>query len=210
LQKGTVVHELLHAMGFHHEQTRPDRDSYVTIHYKNIESGKSGNFNKTYIDTRGVPYDIQSVMQYDAKAFSKNGDKTITANGEDDDLLGQDEGMTMYDRQLVNKVYGCPNIGAPNLNHCTWVGTAPFCGGEAKDCTDRGMTYSHSDSKGDGATCWTGKKVCCKSPCKKWYGTSPFCGGEEEDCRKNGYYMMFMGFAGDGKTCWTGKKVCCG
>lgn len=210
MSKGTVVHEILHAMGFHHEQTRPDRDSYITVHFNNIKSTMKFNFQKTHIDTRGVPYDIQSVMQYGSKAFSTNGKRTITAKGKDDDLLGQREGMTMYDRQIVNQVYGCPNIGAPNLNHCTWVGTAPFCGGKAKDCTDRGMTYSHSNKKGDGATCWTGKKVCCKSPCKKWYGTSPACRGVESDCEKDGLFMMFMGFAGDGKKCWSGKKICCG
>jgi hypothetical protein len=29
-----------------------------------------------------------------------------------------------------------------------WIGTAPFCSGSPADCTDLGMTYVKSDSKG--------------------------------------------------------------
>jgi len=42
-----------------------------------------------------------------------------------------------------------------------WIGAAPFCSGSPADCTDLGMTYVKSDSKGDGGKCWTGTKVYC-------------------------------------------------
>merc|ERR1712038_123224 len=77
----TIVHEFGHAIGFQHEQTRPDRDNYVTIHTSNIKSGSAFNFNKkssAYANSYGIPYDYSSVMHYGGTAFSRNGRRTIT------------------------------------------------------------------------------------------------------------------------------------
>ncbi|KAK0044100.1 blastula protease 10 [Biomphalaria pfeifferi] len=74
--KGKIIHELGHAVGFFHEQNRPDRDDHVTILKKNINSTAFSNFRKypvMAVNTYGVPYDYSSVMHYGGRAFSNNG-----------------------------------------------------------------------------------------------------------------------------------------
>ncbi len=69
-QNGTIAHELGHAIGFWHEQSRPDRDDYVTIHELNVTRGKLYNFQKrtwSEITSIDVPYDIGSDMHYGSK-----------------------------------------------------------------------------------------------------------------------------------------------
>lgn len=39
IYKGIIQHELLHALGFNHEQTRSDRDQHVRILLENVERG---------------------------------------------------------------------------------------------------------------------------------------------------------------------------
>lgn len=79
---GTILHELMHAVGFLHEQNREERDNYVYILNQNIMKGHESNFDKVRQGTSsgfGVDYDYNSVMHYSSTAFSSNQQPTIVA-----------------------------------------------------------------------------------------------------------------------------------
>uniref|UniRef100_A0A8C9UEX0 Meprin A subunit n=1 Tax=Serinus canaria TaxID=9135 RepID=A0A8C9UEX0_SERCA len=107
----TVQHEFLHALGFWHEQSRSDRDDYVTIVWDRIQSGREHNFNK-YDDKRSdflnVPYDYNSVMHYSKTAFRNGTEPTILTNIPDFiDVIGQRMDFSEYDLQKLNRLYNC-------------------------------------------------------------------------------------------------------
>ncbi|KAK8404607.1 hypothetical protein O3P69_007685 [Scylla paramamosain] len=77
---GSVLHEMLHALGFHHEQSRYDRDNYVTILWDNIKIKAKANFKKysdVVVSGFREEYNYASVMHYSSFAFTKNKKKTI-------------------------------------------------------------------------------------------------------------------------------------
>lgn len=74
LQLGVIAHEVAHALGFWHEQSRPDRDSFVDVVWKNIDSGSLGQFLKEQsddVDNEGIAYDYGSIMHYRSKVLYK-------------------------------------------------------------------------------------------------------------------------------------------
>lgn len=68
--KFTIVHEFGHALGYWHEQSRVDRDTYVQIEWDRIVDGKEHNFVKHPTAGTYGPYDFASIMHYGQCAFS--------------------------------------------------------------------------------------------------------------------------------------------
>ncbi|XP_078397379.1 meprin A subunit beta-like [Cetorhinus maximus] len=108
---GTIEHEFLHALGFWHEQSRADRDDYVTIVWDRIENGKEHNFNK-YNDKESsdlnIPYDYTSVMHYSSTAFNNGTEPTIVTKIEEfSDVIGQRLDFSDYDVLRLHRLYNC-------------------------------------------------------------------------------------------------------
>lgn len=124
--EGTIMHELLHALGFQHEQSRPDRDNYVRINFTNVTPGTESNFVKlsnASVDTLNISYDYNSIMHYGVTAFTVNGFPTIEVL-QPNATIGANT-MSPIDIEEVRIFYNCsastnplpivPNATLPNI-----------------------------------------------------------------------------------------------
>ncbi|NXU90989.1 MEP1B protein, partial [Xiphorhynchus elegans] len=176
---GTIQHEFLHALGFWHEQSRSDRDDYVTIVWDRIQSGKEHNFNKyddKTSDFLNVPYDYNSVMHYSKTAFRNGTESTILTNIPDFmDVIGQRMDFSDYDLQKLNRLYNCSSS-------LSFMDTCSF---ELENIC--GMIQSSDDNS-------------------DWHRLSQVPAGPSTDhtnmgeCKDSGYFMHFDTSTGEGST----------
>ncbi|XP_057380411.1 zinc metalloproteinase nas-4-like [Daphnia carinata] len=106
---GLIIHELMHAAGFYHEQARTDRDDYVVINWANIQDGMQRNFDQlgpNEIELLGTRYDTGSVMHYDQFAFAKDR-KIPTIYSKTGSNLGNTQGFSQNDIAKLNIMYQC-------------------------------------------------------------------------------------------------------
>ncbi|KAM8937959.1 meprin A subunit alpha [Lycaon pictus] len=129
--KAIIEHEILHALGFYHEQSRTDRDDYVNIWWDEILPGYEHNFNTyddTFITDLNTPYDYESLMHYEPFSFNKNESApTITAKiPEFNTIIGQRLDFSATDLERLNRMYNCTTTHTL-LDHCAFE-KANICG----------------------------------------------------------------------------------
>lgn len=118
MEKGIILHELFHVLGFLHEQNRSDRDDYVRVLWKNIEGEGESNFRKykpNEVNNQEFDYDYESITHYNFNEFAKeNGQVTVEAIDESipNESLGKakrDGKLTHGDVLRLNSYYECSN-----------------------------------------------------------------------------------------------------
>ncbi len=101
---GSTIHEIAHALGLWHEQSRADRDRFVEIVTANIDPQQAHNFDKHIQDGDDLgAYDFASIMHYPATAFSINGQPTIRVKG--GQPIGQRNGLSEGDVAAIRLMY---------------------------------------------------------------------------------------------------------
>lgn len=106
---GNTIHEIGHAIGLWHEQSRVDRNDFITINTANIQSGREHNFHS--YKTQGMDgaeftsaLDFESLMMYGSYSFSKNGKPTMVKK-DGSTFNVQRRGLSAGDKQGVNNMY---------------------------------------------------------------------------------------------------------
>lgn len=164
--KGIIMHELMHAIGFWHEQSRPDRDEYVEIIWENIKKGMENQFNKykhSKVDSMDFDYDYNSLMHYSKRTFSRNGKPTVRALNNPYMSLGRSVGFSYLDIKKLNALYDCKN--KDKVGWSEWSAYTP-CNSRCMKYRQRVCFSSRSHCPGaDSHGIKTDRRKCTKEEC---------------------------------------------
>mmetsp|Transcript_9333 Transcript_9333/g.21964 ORF Transcript_9333/g.21964 Transcript_9333/m.21964 type:complete len:481 (-) Transcript_9333:83-1525(-) len=150
---GVALHELGHTIGLRHEHARPEALEYISFQLGNAQQWWK-QWLTTYHDagdmSAGVPYDMGSIMHYDAWAgalvHGQEHSKTIIVKKPDvfgNCQVGQRQFLSEGDILTVNRWYGCPNHLCADLNqHCkSWEGHG-YCKGRYQSYMEANCPHS--------------------------------------------------------------------
>lgn len=104
-----IAHEILHALGFIHEQNRADRDTFIEVINDNVDPRFAGNFEKFPMDFMRVSglasFDFESIMIYPPWMFAKQGRSTMRPHDGSNRII-PGEGLSPADVERLRQAYG--------------------------------------------------------------------------------------------------------
>jgi hypothetical protein len=104
-----ILHEMMHALGFVHEQSRPDRDNYVEVLWQNIDPAYADQFAivpDSFTDAlRGAAFDYHSVMLYESNAFAVSTQLTTLQSTTAQSVSPTQDGLSPGDIARLNSLY---------------------------------------------------------------------------------------------------------
>ncbi|XP_063630996.1 uncharacterized protein LOC134802324 [Cydia splendana] len=107
LQSPWMDRIVLRALGLPFEHNRQSRDSYIDVQFENIEQHAIPLFTKDIAlpaALRALPYDVNSVMHFGDRDYSKNGHRTIIFK--DRDTRQKWDGPSELDFRKIEIIYG--------------------------------------------------------------------------------------------------------
>jgi len=145
-----VLHEIMHTLGFWHEQSRPDRDDYVTVFYENIKPERRGAFKKFEpydVNSFNSPFDKDSIMMYGSFTYAINKTKGPSMVDKKTGLpIVKTMDFDKEDIHQINAMYKCDvkekYCNAPQLTEGARYGSSS---GHLLKERDHGRTFDHGE-----------------------------------------------------------------
>ena len=105
-----ILHELMHMLGFVHEQSRPDRDQYLRVNWGAIEPENKSQFEiapseVTRLST-SAPFDYRSIMLYNPSIFAISPNQKTLDTTTSEAIEPSTDGLSRGDINRIYKAYG--------------------------------------------------------------------------------------------------------
>ncbi|WDF67441.1 M12 family metallopeptidase [Sphingobacterium oryzagri] len=104
-----IAHEVMHSMGIHHEQCRPDRNNYIIVDVTKAQSGTSINFNIAAGYAGNGTFDFNSVMMYSSTDFAINPSQPVMTRLDGSTFTKQRSYLSTGDYAGINALYPATN-----------------------------------------------------------------------------------------------------